>query len=99
PPASSGARQDLVDVLHMRPVDVPSSPAPLIEVELGSVHAIVPRGWDARELPPEFAQEGFEASPHIAEWDQGHNAVSGIEAFWVDINKVDIPSDYYYLAA
>jgi len=87
------------DVLQTRLVDIPSSPAPLIEVQLGNVHAIVPKGWDARELPNQFAQEGFEASPHIAEWDNGENAVSGLEAFYVDVNKVGIPSDYYYLAA
>jgi hypothetical protein len=99
PPAKPAVGTVTEDVLMMRPVQVPSSPAPLVEVQLGNVHAIIPKGWDARQLPSQFAQEGFEASPHIAEWDQGANAVSGIEAFYVDVNKVGIPSDYYYLAA
>ena len=99
-PSSEPAPQEATAaVLQVRPFDLPSSPAPLVEVQLGSVHAIVPQGWDARELPSQFAQEGFEASPHIAEWDQGQNAVSGIEAFYVDVNSLGIPSDYYYLAA
>jgi len=86
-------------VLTMRPVDVPSSPSPLMEVQVGSVRAFVPKGWDARQLSTGAAQEGFEASPRISDWLQGVGDVPGIEAFWVDIDKVDIPSDYYYLAA
>jgi hypothetical protein len=89
----------LADVLRMRPVDVPTSPSPLVEVQVGSVRAFVPKGWDARLLPDGLAHEGFEASPQMAEWDRGTNAVPGIEAFWVDLADGDIPSDYYYLAA
>ncbi len=86
--------------LQVRPVVVPSSPSLLIEVQVGSVRGVVPKGWDARLIPDaDRSQEGFEASPRIDEWDRGVPAVPGIEAFWIDVGKVGVPSDYYYLAA
>ena len=86
--------------LQIRPVVVPSSPSLLVEVQVGSVRGVVPKGWDARLIPnADVAQEGFEASPRIEDWDRGTPAVPGLEAFWIDIGKVGVPSDYYYLAA
>jgi len=86
--------------LHVRPVDAPTSPSPLVEVQVGDVRGVVPRDWEARTLPGgAFYQEGFEASPSIADWERGAAGVSGIEAFWIDVDKLEIPSDYYYLAA
>lgn len=94
------APQLVVDPLQIRPVQVPSSPSPLVEVTVGSVRGLFPQGWDARIIPDgALAQEGFEASPRIDEWDRGTSAVQGIEAFWIDVGKLGIPSDYYYLAA
>ncbi len=86
--------------LQMRPIDEPTSPSPLVEIQVGSVRGVVPKGWDARLLPDaHLAQEGFEASPRIGDWERGVPAIPGIEAFWIDIGKLGIPSDYYYLAA
>jgi hypothetical protein len=86
--------------LQVRPLHEPSSPSPLVEVRVGSVRGVVPEGWDARLLPADHvAQEGFEASPRIQDWERGVPAIPGIEAFWIDVGKLGIPSDYYYLAA
>ena len=77
-----------------------SSPSPVVEVRVGSVRGVVPKGWVARLLPVGgLSPEGFEASPQITEWQAGDRSVPGMEAFWVDIDKLGIPSDYYYLAA
>jgi hypothetical protein len=90
----------VADPLQIRPVEVPRSPSPLMEVKVGSVRGLFPKGWDARIIPDsDLAQEGFEASPHIDDWDRGVTSVQGMEAFWIDVGKVGIPSDYYYLAA
>ena len=37
--------------LQMRPIDEPSSPSPLVEVQVGSVRGVVPKGWDATAAP------------------------------------------------
>src|SRR5436309_10736862 len=45
--------------LHVRPVDMPASPSPLVEVQVGDVRGVVPRDWEARTLPGgAFYQEG-----------------------------------------
>src|SRR5207244_5762270 len=45
--------------LHVRPVDAPTSPSPLVEVQVGDVRGVVPRDWEARTLPGgAFYQEG-----------------------------------------
>jgi hypothetical protein len=63
------------------------------------VYAAVPDSWEARPLvDSRFPREGFIAAPKIKEWQQG-TAARGMEVFWVDVAKVGIPSDYYYLAA
>lgn len=88
------------DALLVRPLDVKQSPSPLVEVRVGGVRAVFPKTWEARMLPSTaFAQHGFEASPRLEDWEHGANGVPGIEAFWIDIDRVGIPSDYYYLAA
>jgi hypothetical protein len=87
------------DVLTVRPLNVPSSPSPLMEVQVGSLRAAIPEGWHTRLLADNVARQGFEASPRMDDWDRGIPAASGIEAFWVDVEKLQIPSDYLYLAA
>jgi hypothetical protein len=39
------------------------------------------------------------ASPQLEAWEREAGAVGGIEAFWIDVAKLQIPSDYYYLVA
>jgi hypothetical protein len=87
------------NVLTVRPLNVPSSPSPLMEVQVGSLRAAIPEGWRTRLLPDNVGRQGFEASPRMEDWDRGLPAASGIEAFWVDVEKLQIPSDYLYLAA
>jgi hypothetical protein len=79
-----------------------SSPSPdlRLQVQAGHVHALIPDGWEARLLPSaRYPQEGFIAAPRISEWEQAAGTVGGMEAFWIDVAKLRIPSDYYYLAA
>jgi hypothetical protein len=86
--------------LSIVPVASTASPSPLVEVRIGLVRAVIPRSWDARTLPTsKVPTEGFVASPDLAGWEHGAAHVQGIEAFWVDIGRLQIPTDYYYLAA
>ncbi len=80
---------------------LPASPSPLrIEVQAGSVQALIPDGWNAQPLPTSrYPQEGFVASPQLDLWERGAGAVGGMEAFWIDVAKLQIPSDYYYMVA
>jgi len=86
--------------LSIVPVVSTASPSPLVEVRIGLVRAIIPKSWEARTLPSsKVPAEGFVASPDLARWEHGAAHVQGIEAFWVDIGQLQIPTDYYYLAA
>jgi hypothetical protein len=77
-----------------------SSPSPLLEVTTGHVRGVFPDGWEARPLASgSYPREGFVASPRIQEWARRDGTVQGVEAFWIDVAKGRIPSDYYYLAA
>jgi hypothetical protein len=80
---------------------LPPSPSPLgIEVQSGQVYGLIPSGWQAEPLPQtRFPQQGFVASPELADWEAGAGSVLGMEAFWVDVTGLHISSDYYYFAA
>jgi hypothetical protein len=92
-------RASTLPAFSVRPVDS-TNPSPFVQIQAGSVQALVPGTWEAVPIPlTRFPQEGFIASPSLADWDQAAGTVRGMEAFWVDIGKEGIPSDYYYLAA
>ena len=96
---ASPDRPSTASNFSVQPLAAGSSPSPLVEVQAGSVHAAVPDSWEAKPLrDSRFPREGFIAAPRIREWEQG-TAARGMEVFWVDVAKVGIPSDYYYLAA
>lgn len=79
-----------------------ASPSPelRLQVQSGYVRALIPNDWEARPLPlTRYPQEGFVAGPRISDWEEATGTVGGMEAFWVDVAKLRIPSDYYYLAA
>jgi hypothetical protein len=77
-----------------------STPSPLNEVRTGQVRAIFPESWEARPLAASAVhQEGFVASPRVDRFERGAGGIQGIEAFWVDVAKLEIPTNYYYLAA
>jgi hypothetical protein len=80
---------------------LPPSPSPLrVEVQAGSVQALIPEGWVAQPLPSSrYPQEGFVASPRLEQWERDAGTVGGMEAFWIDVAKLQIPSDYYYMVA
>lgn len=84
----------------VQPLRSGSTPSPLVEVQSGNVYAAVPESWEARPLvDPRFPREGFVAAPRMKEWERRTGTAGGMEVFWVDVAKVRIPSDYYYLAA
>ena len=88
------------DAFSVQPLASRTVPSPLSEVQAGYVRAVVPTTWEAKPLPPtRVAQQGFVASPRLDRFRGGDHPVQGVEAFWVDLGKVRIPSDYYYLAA
>ncbi len=76
------------------------SPSPFTEVTAGPVRALIPDRWH-----PELAghlggvQEGLIASPRPRGWGRMDGSVEGMAAVWVDVGRVGVPSDYYYLAA
>jgi hypothetical protein len=77
-----------------------STPSPLDEVRAGHVRAVFPHDWDAAPLPAgSVPQEGFVASPRLDRFERAAGVVQGMEAFWIDVGGLHIPSDYYYLAA
>ena len=64
------------------------------------VHARVPRHWQAAPLSAsESISRGLVASPDLERWQRMDGTVPGLEAEWVDVASVGIPSDFYYLAA
>jgi hypothetical protein len=82
----------------VRPLLSPASPSPMLEVRAGLVQTVVPHSWEARPLPASrFPQEGVVAAPRRL--GPGPGPLRGLEAFWVDVAKLRIPSDYYYLVA
>lgn len=86
--------------MSVRPVASKASPSPLVEVRVGNVRAVFPKSWKAQMLPESrFPREGFIASPELGAWEKGGRGVQGLEAFWVNVDRLRIPSDDYYLAA
>jgi hypothetical protein len=81
-------------------VQVQSPPAPYAEVSWGRVHALVPKEWSAQPIAGEgVLSTGVVASPNVSRWNLMDGSVPGLEAAWVDLARVGIPTDYYYLAA
>ena len=39
------------------------------------------------------------ASPRLDRFERAAGVVQGMEAFWIDVGEMPIPSNYYYLAA
>jgi hypothetical protein len=95
------------------PVGAPAAQAgPLRQVVSGRVAALVPRDWDVRPLASHAApREGLAASveepapahpassPEVMEWQKRPQPQFGLQAYWVNAASIQVPSDYYYLAA
>jgi hypothetical protein len=75
-------------------------PTPFVQVTEGPVHALIPHHWAEAPLEMDGSlREGLMASPNLERWRNLDGSVPGIEAEWVDITRVGIPSDYFYVAA
>jgi hypothetical protein len=95
------------------PVRPPAAQAgPLRQVTAGRVAALVPRDWDVRPLASKAAsREGLAASveqkgrinpstsPEAADWGKRPQPEFGLQAYWVNAASIQVPTDYYYLAA
>ncbi|HSJ51061.1 MAG TPA: hypothetical protein VLA90_07235 [Actinomycetota bacterium] len=80
---------------------VSESPSPKFqEVTAGAVQTVIPNGWS-----PELAahdddpRQGLVAGPRPQAWGGRRPPAAGLAAMWVDVTRVGVPSDYYYLAA
>ena len=80
-------------------VGVDLRPTPFTLVTEGPVHALVPDRWAEAPLGDGTLREGLMASPNLERWRNLDGSVPGIEAEWVDVTRVGIPSDYFYVAA
>ena len=100
-PSSAPTSAPVPNLPDFRIHRLPSSPTPLrVEVRSGSVQALIPDGWEAQPLPDSrFPQQGLVASPRLEDWENGVGRVGGLEAFWVDVGSMHLPSDWYYYVA
>jgi hypothetical protein len=81
------------------PPSKPPLTAPFATVETGNVQALVPKAWEASTIDLDTMRQGLVASPDPARWGQMDGSVPGLEVAWVDVTRVGIPTDLYYLAA
>lgn len=95
------------------PVRAPAAHAgPLRQVVAGQITVFVPRDWDVRPLASHAAHRyglavsidastsiDLRGSPEVARWQQEPRAELGLQAYWVNAARIQVPSDYYYLAA
>ena len=85
---------------------------PLRQVVSGRVAALIPRDWDVRPLASKAAsREGLAASveqrvridpstsPEAGDWGKRPQPQLGLRAYWVNAASIQVPTDYYYLAA
>jgi len=74
-------------------------PTPYEVVSAGQVQALVPKQWRVVPIADDTLREGVLASPNLDGWASMDGTVAGLEAMWVDVARVGIPFNYYYLAA
>jgi hypothetical protein len=77
----------------------PPVAAPFATVETGPVQALVPKRWETTSIDLDSMRQGLVASPDPQRWGEMDGTVPGLEVAWVDVTRVGIPSDLYYLAA
>jgi hypothetical protein len=78
---------------------VADHPTPFEMISSGEVQALVPKQWNAAPIADDPLREGVVASPNLDGWATMDGTVPGLEAMWVDVGRVGIPFNYYYLAA
>jgi hypothetical protein len=75
-------------------------PSPFTIVTEGPVQYVVPRHWTSASLRVDGSlQEGLMASPDLDRWQQMDGTEPGVEAAWMKVSRVGVPSDFFYLAA
>ena len=77
----------------------PPLASPFATVENGDVQALVPRRWEFSSIGTDPLRQGLVASPDPKGWGHMDGSVPGLEVAWVDVTRVGIPTDLYYLAA
>jgi hypothetical protein len=98
--APQGQWADADSGISVHPWHSEASPAPLKLVQTGFVEGVLPSDWQVQLLPEtRYPQQGFMASPRIADWERRAGMIRGLEVFWIDVGKARIPSDFYYMVA
>jgi len=77
----------------------PPLASPFVPIENGDVQALVPKKWEAASIGTDPLRQGLVASPNPKAWHDMDGSVPGLEVSWVDVTRVGIPTDLYYLAA
>ena len=82
------------------PGAIVTRPSPFTVVTDGPVQYLVPHHWTSTSLAVDGSlQEGLMASPDLQRWQPMDGTEPGIEAAWMKVSRVGIPSDFFYLAA
>lgn len=80
---------------------VSESPSPRFQsVTAGAVQTLIPQGWSPQlAAHDDDPRQGLVAGPGPEVWGGRRPPAEGLAAMWVDVTRVGVPSDYYYLAA
>ena len=81
------------------PAPVAPRPSPFTIVSDGPVRYLVPNHWTSAPLEVDGLREGLMASPDLERWQQMDGTEPGVEAAWMKVSRVGVPSDFFYLAA
>jgi len=74
-------------------------PSPFTEVTDGPVHYLVPEHWVSAPVEVDGIRQGLMASPDLERWQPMDGTEPGVEAAWMKVSRVGVPSDFFYLAA
>ena len=82
------------------PLGVVPKPTPFTIVTDGPVQYLVPHHWTSASVAVQGSlQEGLMASPDLDRWQPMDGTEPGIEAAWMKVSRIGVPSDFFYLAA
>ncbi|MGH2724777.1 MAG: hypothetical protein ACRDI0_11045 [Actinomycetota bacterium] len=97
------ARFVVAAILALSMMAAPAGPTifgPMRAVAAEGVSAFVPQRWGFRPIPSSSETfRGIQASRNLDRWDGVRRPRAALEAYWIDATTVQVPSDYYYLAA
>ncbi len=86
---------------HQTALDAAPRATPFTVVSDGNVSSLVPHHWSTAPLDLEDGslREGLMASPNLDRWRPMDGTEPGMEAAWMDVSRVGVPSDFFYMAA